>query len=404
MKNRYGRAGTAAVLAGLLLAGGTVAEAQVRVRKAASDKISLQMQGFRANDAAGRRFQQVLREDLKRSGWFSVGRAGAYAISGEARQQGRQLDAVVRVTDVASGGEELAQRYRGEMERWRDLAHRAADDITKKIAGRPGIASTRIALVGTATRNKELYLCDADGENLLQLTRDRSVSISPEWGPEGRTLYYTAYLERFPDVFRIDLQSGKRRKVAGYPGLNTGAAVSPDGREMALILSKDGNPELYIKSLSSGRLTRITRTRHGAEASPSWSPDGSRLVYVSDTSGRPQLYVVDRNGGRPSRLTSRGRENVAPDWGPGNWIACSSRLGGRYQIAVVHPDTGDFRQISSGAADFEDPSWAPNGRHIVCSESVNYRSRITILDTLGDPPLRLFDRPGDWYAPAWSPN
>jgi TolB protein len=298
----------------------------------------------------------------------------------------------------------FSKSYRGKQDEVRALAHRAADEIVEALTGRPGIASSRIVMVGTQSGSKELYYCDADGHNLVQWTRDKSVSVAPKWGPEGRKVVYTSYLRRFPDVFSIDLSSGKREQIAGYGGLNTGADISPDGRDVVLILSKDGNPELYVKNLKSGRLTRLTKTPHAVEASPSWSPDGEQIVYVSDQSGRPQLYMLSRKGGRPVRLTTRGLENVSPDWGSSGLIVFSSRVGGRYQVCTVDPRTREVTQITEGRADFEDPSWAPDGRHIAATRTENYRSEVYILDTMGDPPIALTRYKGDWYSPAWSPR
>ena len=170
------------------------------------------------------------------------------------------------------------------------------------------------------------------------------------------------------------------------------------------MLSKDGNPELYVRHLDGDRLTRLTRTAYAAEASPSWSPDGKQIVFVSDRSGSPQLYVVGHTGGQARRVSFRGSENVAPDWGPSGSIACSSRRGGRYQICTVDLVSGEKRQLTSGDADYEDPSWAPDGRHIVCARTSGFHSDLYVLDVLGDPPLRLTNLAGEWYCPAWSPK
>jgi TolB protein len=116
--------------------------------------------------------------------------------------------------------------------------------------------------------------------------------------------------------------------------------------------------------------------------------------------------MVNRNGGHPERLTRRGSENVAPDWGPNNLIAFASKLGGQYQICVIDPSNRETRQITRDYADYEDPSWAPDGRHIAASRTQNYRTEVYILDTMGDAPIPLTDYKGngDWYSPAWSPR
>jgi len=400
------KTGIATLILGLVAIAVFPAAAQVRVVGHSDGKAGIDWSGFSAgSDRAGRTFFETLRSDLVKSGWFkSAARGqGIYRITGRVQGQGGKVVVDCRIYPRGEDKARFSKRYSDEEANARRLAHRVADDIVYALKNYQGIASTRIALVGTASGKKELYLCDYDGGGLRQLTRDGSVSVSPAWGPKGETLYYTSYLQNFPDILEIDLVSGKRRVISRKPGLNTGAAVSPDGRSLALILSKDGNPELYTMSLRSGRLTRLTRSGRGTEASPCWSPDGDSIVYVSDTSGRPQLYTISRSGGRPRRLQLRGSENVAPDWGPNGWIAYSSRFAGRYQVFIVDPKTLDIRQISSGPADYEDPSWAPDGRHLVCSRTQRYISRLCVLDIMGDPEVSFDLGRGDWYSPVWSP-
>jgi Tol biopolymer transport system component len=71
---------------------------------------------------------------------------------------------------------------------------------------------------------------------------------------------------------------------------------------------------------------------------------------------------------------------------------------------VIDPKSLQIKQLVQDYADFEDPSWAPDGRHIACSRTERYRSKVYILDTGGDPPVALTDYKGDWYSPAWSPR
>ena len=160
--------------------------------------------------------------------------------------------------------------------------------------------------------------------------------------------------------------------------------------------------KLYIRSLVSGTLQRISSTRRANEASPCWSPDGSQLAYVSDSGGRPHIYVLDLKGGSPKRLSQSGSENVAPDWGTNGQLAYCSRKAGRYRIVLADPRTGVSRTLPLDEADYEDPSWMPDGRHVVVSRSVNYRSSIYLLDTQEERSITLKDGAGDWFSPACS--
>lgn len=390
--------------AALLCAAGC-AWGQVTVRKSGGDKVSLGTGGLSAEASQpARTWVSTLRADLSMCGWFlpTTSAQAPLQLQGRASQSGGSLSAEVRLS--AGGDVLLAKTYQAPAGDARRLAHRVADDVIRAATGQKGFLSARLALIGNRTGAKEVYLCDADGQGVRQLTEDRSVSLAPRWSPDGNALLYTTFVRRFPDVYRIDLRTGTRSPVAAYPGLNTSAAYSPDGRYVALILSRDGNPELYIKHLADGRLTRLTTTRQAAEASPCWSPDGSQIVYVSDISGRPQLYTIDRNGGAPRRLTGRGSQNVDPDWGPNGWIAYAGLMGGRFHIYIINPLTGEMRQVSPGDADYEDPSWAPDGRHLAAVRTQGYASRVYLLDTGGDSPLALTTLSGDWTAPAWSPE
>lgn len=380
------------------------AEAQVRVVKPLAGKTVLDVTGLRVG-AGGAEFQAVLCADLRASGWFRLsGQQPEFRLVGSVSVRGGKLEVECQVLETHAQRYRLSKRYADAPGSGRALAHAVCDDIVSKLTGRAGIASSRIALIGKKGVRRELYVCDADGSNLAPITKDNVICLSPNWGPQGRRIVYTSFIAQFPDVYLIDLERGNRRCVANYPGLNTTADFSPDGRSVALTLSKDGNPELYVKTLSSGTLRRLTRTRNAAEVSPSWSPDGRQLVYVSDAPGMPQLYVIPARGGRGRRLTARGAENVSPDWGENGLIAYSSRRDRRYQICIVDPEKRTERQLTDGTDDYEDPSWAPDGRHLVCACTRNFHSDLYILDTMGDPPLRLTAIRGEWMAPAWSPK
>lgn len=391
---------------GLFLLGTLPSGSQVRVVKGAGQKSSIDWSAYQTGaDAASRTYFKTLTDDLVRSGWFTRGAPGSsdLALSGSSAGEGAGLRAQADVYSRTAARQVFGKSYRSTPDDARRLAHQVADEIIEAVTGRKGMSGARLALVGTRTGKKELFLADADGLGLRQLTRDNTVSLNPSWSPDGKQLVYTSFLKGFPDVFLIELASGSRRRVASFSGLNTGAAIAPNGRDVALILSKDGNPELYVMSLEGGTPVRLTTTRQAAEASPSWSPDGNRIVYVSDQAGQPQLFVLNRSGGQPRRLTTRGSQNVAPDWGKNNLITYASLFGGRWNICVADPDSGDVKQITSDGADYEDPSWAPDGRHIAAGRSVKYQSKVYLLDTLGDAPIALTDYPGDWYAPAWAP-
>ena len=378
-------------------------QADVVVRKLPGEKSSIDLSGFTTGGASAA-FAKIMQNDLVRSGWFVLAPAGRgeFRVGGGAADEGGRLTAKCAAVNSGSGAAVVSKSYGASSAQLRALAHKISDDIVKAVSRHEGFASSRLALIGRRTGQKELYLCDSDGANMTQVTQDRCACLKPRWSPDNSKITYTSFVKGYADAYLIEVASGARRRLAGFPGLNMGAAISPDGRSAALVLSRDGNPELYVMNLAGGGMTRLTQTPKAGESSPSWSPDGSQLVYVSDQSGKPQLYLIARSGGAPRRLTTRGFENVAPDWGPGGLIAYASQVGGHFQLCTIDPKTGEPATVAADAADYEDPSWARDGRHLACGRTAGYKSSICLVDIMGGEKVALLDDQGDWFSPAWS--
>jgi TolB protein len=220
---------------------------------------------------------------------------------------------------------------------------------------------------------------------------------------------YTSYKNLFPDVLQVDLYTGQRVRLASYPGLNTGAAFSPDGLSIALTLSKDGNPELYTMNTQGGDLRRLTHNR-GGKSSPTWSPDGQTIAYVSDETGVPQIWTVNRDGGSAVRLTISPSYNTEPDWSrpPANaeakpMLALTSRVGGKFQIGLYDNGSGAVHAVAADGADNEDPSWAPDGRHLVFTKMEHWRSQLYLLDVVTGEQVQFPALEGGASEPAWGP-
>lgn len=401
----------------ILLAG--LAGAQASVLQAANPVIdvnvkgvsrqSLSLSGVATNGAAGKAFFSTLQNDLQRCGWYRLAANAQVQVTG-------------LVSGVESAQEALTVSWPGKRFAWnrpandlqaaRRHAHELADTIVNATTGETGIAQSQFAMVYQSGKRpsgqaiQDLYVCDYDGQNLKRLTRDGSPIVGPRWATDGRTIYFTSYRLGYATVFKADVKTGAIERLANFKGLSTGAVPSPTNpNQLAIILSHQGNPELYIMDAQTKRLTRLTNTKLAAEASPCWSPDGKRICYVSDASGSPQLYIVDVQTARSRRLTLKGGENVQPDWSK-NGIVFATRRGAPYRIAVMDPDRGEtsFRYLTPVNEQYESPSWAPDGRHVITSRKQGRDYSLWVLDAAdkGAAPYKPFSGRGQWLNPAWS--
>ena len=356
----------------------------ITVRK--GDRVSLAVAPL--GGASGAAVTSVLQNDLDLAGWFQLvpeSRA-SYVVSGSA--SGGTLQG--RVTD-SSGAVVLSKSYTGQD---RTMAHQFADDIVETLTGQPGIASTKIAFVGSSSGAKEIYLADYDGYSARRLTSDRTISVAPSLGPGARNLAYTGYQSGYADVYLIDVATGARQRIIASPGTNSGAAISPDGGRIALTMSKDGNPELYITGLRGGTGKRLTRTS-GVESSPTWSADGRELIYSSDEGGSPQLYRISAGGGAPRRLNTGFGYCTDPSWSPdGRQVAFSVRSGGGFSIAVMDVNGGGARIVASG----QTPVWGRDSRHLIYSTG----SGLNLLDVPTGRTTTIVSGLGKVGEPTWS--
>jgi TolB protein len=288
------------------------------------------------------------------------------------------------------------KRYEGGTPRLQ--AHTFADEIVEKITGRKGIGRTKMIFKVERGQNSELYRADFDGYNEIQLTRDNTTSRDPAWVPGRQMLYYTSYIKGNPDIYSYDLETGARKPFARFPGLNSGAAVSSDGRRVAMILSKGGSPDIYVMNSDGSNLKQLTRTKE-AESSPCWSPDGRTICFSSRSQGQAGLFLVAAEGGPMRRLqTIDAGKCTEPDWSPDGKQIAFTRLAGNFEICVVPAGGGRAEVLVAG----EDPSWAPNSRTLVFTRRVGEKRVLSLLDV---PTKRWKDArqlSGSCSQPAWA--
>ena len=158
---------------------------------------------------------------------------------------------------------------------------------------------------------------------------------------------YVSFLNGRPEIFVQNIYSAKKVKLASYKGLNNAPRWSPNGKYLALTLSKDGNPEIYIMNVNSRKLTRITRS-YAIDTEAEWLPDSSGLIFTSDRGGSPQLYEIKlkhyQASGRAKRLTFEGNYNARPSVSPdGRYVTMVHRSQGTFRIAVLERENRNFR-------------------------------------------------------------
>jgi TolB protein len=286
--------------------------------------------------------------------------------------------------------------------------HRAADAVVEWATGQRGIAATRIVFTRAVDGGSDLYTVDSDGHGLRRLTHDAGIALSPAWSPDGRRVAFMSYREGDPAIYELDVETGVVRRLVDTPGLDMTPAYAPDGRTLAFAGTVDDHTEIFLYDLERRCcLRRLTFTRSGHALSPSFAPDGRRIAFNSDRLGRPHIFVMSVDGGDPALLSpylvDQGQHNAAPDWSPtGDRIAYHAWVDNVPQIVVIHADGTNLQRLTWEGRN-EDPSWAPDGRHLVYASDRSGRPALWVLDTVTGRTRVLVEgsnvRLPDWSGP-----
>lgn len=223
----------------------------------------------------------------------------------------------------------------------------------------------------------EIYVVDADGSNLTQLTDDPAYDFSPVW--------------------------------------------SPDGRQISFNSNRSGNFQIYLMEADGSNVICVTNDSFNSFF-PTWSPDGSRIAFESDRDGNPEIYSMDIDGSHVTRLTNDPASDSLPMYSPdGKFILFRSfrnepdfpgcAQGGNYDcngdIYIIEVDNMEETHLTTDQGDDWSPRWSPDGKQVAFQNTSSMLSdAIYIVDRDGTNLTRLTNLADGIhsYSPAWSPD
>lgn len=294
----------------------------------------------------------------------------------------------------------------------RRISHQIADLVFESWTGDSGYFDTRIVYVEESgppeKRIKRLAIMDQDGHNHTFLTNGSSLVLTPRFSPQAQEIAYLDYFNDDPNVYLMEVSTGKSELLGSFPGMSFAPRFSYDGKKLIMSLAQNGLTNIYEMDLSTQQRRQLTNSP-SIDTSPSYSPDGKQIVFNSDRAGAQQIYVMDDKGRNVQRISYGKGRYATPVWSPrGDIIAFTKMYKGEFYIGVMNTDGSGERLLARGFL-VEAPTWAPNGRVLMYfkqnptnddgsgGESYLYR-----IDITGFNEKRIIT-PSFASDPAWSP-
>jgi Tol biopolymer transport system component len=226
---------------------------------------------------------------------------------------------------------------------------------------------SKIAWESDRDGNFEIYVMNADGSDVTQLTTDGG--LAPRWSPDGQRIAYTRggtikVMNADGSASVVVLAGGAEEEgedlcqSGGFPG-----GWSPDGSRIVYYAASVAGAVGHVCTVTvDGSDVEVVVSEPPVyNVEPVWSPDGKLIAFRSIREGNHDIFVVKLEDGSEQRLTEIDALDTEPDWSPdGEWIVfASNRDGVATDIYVMRADGSDVRRLTEDPAKDSYPGWSP---------------------------------------------
>ena len=177
--------------------------------------------------------------------------------------------------------------------------------LLSAVGGSAAALSGKIVFVTNRDDNQEIYVMDANGNHLRNLTRRPARDFGPDWSPDGSQIAFISNRSKNEeiligddDIYVIDASGDNVRNLTNHPALDSSPDWSPDGRQILFLSNRDGGINTYVMDADGQNVRQLTNYPPRGEFAdgPAWSPDGERIAFEWVQAGGTGIYVMNANG------------------------------------------------------------------------------------------------------------
>jgi dipeptidyl aminopeptidase/acylaminoacyl peptidase len=199
------------------------------------------------------------------------------------------------------------------------------------------------------------------------------------WSADGQRIAFVVDFvfdnTRNQEIFVMNADGSGVTNLTNAPGNDWQPAWSPDGTRIAFTSARGGSHALWTMNADGSDQVRL---RPGGEE-PAWSPDGSKIAFTYSS----DLYVISPDGTGETRLIDSPSRDADPAWSPDSQRIVFARIvdfptgcerycyAFHYDLFTVGPEGANLTRLTTGSTgdnngvNSANPAWSPDGTKIV---------------------------------------
>ena len=318
----------------------------------------------------------------------------------------------------------------------------------------PAGTPSRIAFTSNRDDNEEIYVMNADGGGLTNLTSNPAEDMEPVWLPDGAKMAFTSKRDGNRELYLMSADGSSLANLTSTSANEGQPAWAVQVPRMAFVSDSEGKKKVYIADRDGRFAARLNTSGSLEETYPAWflgsgqtdmiaylassgdgeasivvrplldprsplflspavegrrpavSPDGAEIAFVSARGGNREIYTVATDGwNKAVRLTNHFATDDRPAWSPdGKKILFESERDGNFEIYVMNADGTGLRNLTNNPAPDYKPVWSPDGTKIAFVSVRDGNAEIYVMNADGSSQTNLTNHPALDTDPVWSPR